>query len=283
VADEHLSPLPGSDAALAIGMMRAVVDVGLQDEEWCREHADGYEELLSQLAEHSVERCAELCGVAAGDIERIAREFVSVRPALLRLGVGAQRHMGAPAAYSTIASLPALTGAWRDRGGGCSYIPTATASAISSKPLEREDLRPGPVRTINMSQVGQALTEARASGQGTRLLELQPRRHRPRPGAGARGSAPRRSLCGGARAVHDRHRRPRRRRAAGDYPARAPRRAFSWGHHYVTWNEPAIEPVGEAKPNTEVFRLMAQRLGFDDPCFAETDQQLVDTLLEGFP
>ena len=95
----------------------------------------------------------------AETIARVGREFATTRPALLRLGVGAQRHLGAPAAYSTIASLPALTGAWRDRGGGCSYIPTATAAAVSSYPLEREDLRPRPVRTINMSQLGDALTD----------------------------------------------------------------------------------------------------------------------------
>src|SRR3954468_12197335 len=159
VADEHLRPLPGTDAALAIGMMRAIVDAGLQDEEWCRAHADGYDELLTQLGERSVEECADICGVPAEDIERVAREFATTRPALLRLGVGAQRHMGAPTAYSTIASLPALVGAWRERGGGCSYIPLATAAAISDYALRRDDLRPGPVRTINMSQLGEALTD----------------------------------------------------------------------------------------------------------------------------
>ena len=136
VADEHLRPLPGTDAALAIGMMRAIVDAGLQDEDWCRAHADGYDELLAELDRTSVEECAATCGVDAEAIARVGREFASTRPALLRLGVGAQRHAGAPAAYSTIASLPALTGAWKDRGGGCSYIPLATAGAISSHPLE---------------------------------------------------------------------------------------------------------------------------------------------------
>ena len=159
VADEHLRPLPGTDAALGIGMMRAIVDAGLADEDWCRAHADGYDELLAAVRAHPVERWAAICGVDAETIARVGREFASTRPSLLRLGVGAQRHLGAPAAYSTLASLPALTGAWRDRGGGCSYIPTATAAAVSEGPLQREDLRPGPVRTINMSQLGQALTD----------------------------------------------------------------------------------------------------------------------------
>ena len=284
VADEHLSPLPGTDAALAMGMMRAVVDAGLQDEEWCRDHADGYEELLAALEAQPVERCAELCGVPAEDIERIGREFATQRPSLLRLGVGAQRHMGAPAAYSTIASLPALTGAWRDRGGGCSYIPTATASAISSQPLEREDLRPGPVRTINMSQLGQALTDPQLDPPVKALVCWNSN-----PGSIAPDQD--RVLEGLRRddlfvVVLEQFMTDTAAHADVVLPATTQLEhldvLFSWGHHYVTWNEPAIEPLGEAKPNTEAFRLIAQRLGFDEPCFADTDRQLVDALLDGF-
>src|SRR5918996_732426 len=189
VADEHLRPLPGTDAALAIGMMRAIVDAGLHDEEWCRAHTEGYEEQLDTLARYPVEHWARLCGVPAADVARAGREFASNRPALLRLGVGAQRHMGAPAAYATIASLPALTGAWRDRGGGCSYIPLATAGAGRADAPGRED----------------------------------PRRHRPRPGPRAGGPSPRRPLHRRARAVHDRHGGARGRGPARDHPARAPR------------------------------------------------------------
>src|ERR671916_500266 len=94
VADEHISPLPGTDAALALGMMRAVVDAGLQDEEWCRRHTSGYDALIQRLDDYPVERCAELCGVDAGAIGRVARDFAQAQPALLRLGVGAQRHRG---------------------------------------------------------------------------------------------------------------------------------------------------------------------------------------------
>jgi anaerobic selenocysteine-containing dehydrogenase len=131
LADEHLRPLPGTDGALALGIMRAIIDAGLQDEDWCRAHTRGYDDLIRQL-DDPVERCAAACGVDAEVIARVGREFAQTQPALLRLGVGAQRHIGAPAAYSTIACLPALVGAWRHRGGGCSYIPTATAGAVSS-------------------------------------------------------------------------------------------------------------------------------------------------------
>jgi anaerobic selenocysteine-containing dehydrogenase len=284
VADEHLRPLPGTDAALAIGMMRAVVDAGLHDEEWCRAHADGYEEMLEALSRFPVEHWAGVCGVPAEDVARAGREVGSTRPALLRLGVGAQRHMGAPAAYAAIASLPALTGAWRDRGGGCSYIPLATAAAVSAYPLEREDLRPGPVRTINMSQLGAALTDPAMDPPVKALVCWSSN-----PAAIAPDQA--RVLKGlrGAdlfTVVLEQFMTDTAAHADVVLPSTTQLEhldlVFSWGHHYLTWNEPAIEPLGEAKPNTEAFRLIAARLGLDDPCFRETDAELLDALLAGF-
>jgi anaerobic selenocysteine-containing dehydrogenase len=284
VADEHLRPLPGTDGALAIGMMRAIVDAGLHDEEWCRAHADGYEEVLGALRRFPVEHWAELCGVPAADVERVGREFASTRPALLRLGVGAQRHMGAPAAYATIASLPALTGAWRERGGGCSYIPLATAGAVSSQPLEREDLRPGPVRTINMSRLGAALADRGLEPPVKALVCWNSN-----PAAIAPDQE--RVLEGLRRedlftVVLEQFMTDTAGYADVVLPATTQLEhldlVFSWGHHYLTWNEPAIEALGEAKPNTEAFRLIAARLGLDDPCFRETDLELLDAALAGF-
>ena len=284
VADEHLRPIPGTDAALAIGMMRAIVDAGLEDEAWCRAHAQGYDELVAALAERTVEDCAQICGVKAADIERVGRDFASTRPALVRLGVGAQRHMGAPAAYATVASLPALTGAWRDRGGGCSYIPLATAAAVSDHALQREDLRPGPVRTINMSQLGRALTDPELDPPIKAFVCWSSN-----PAAIAPDQE--RVLEGLRRhdlfvVVLEQFMTDTAASAEVVLPATTQLEhldvLFSWGHHYLTWNEPAIEPLGEAKPNTEAFRLIAARLGFDDPCFAETDRELVDALLSGF-
>jgi anaerobic selenocysteine-containing dehydrogenase len=284
LADEHLRPLPGTDAALAIGMMRAVVDARLHDEEWCRAHTDGYDELLDELGRTTVEECAATCGVDAEAIARVGREFASIRPALLRLGVGAQRHAGAPAAYATVASLPLLTGAWRDRGGGCSYIPTATAAAISARPLQRDDLRPGPVRTVNMSQLGQALTDPGMDPPVKALVCWNSN-----PAAVAPDQE--RVLEGLRRddlfvVVLEQFMTDTAQHADVILPATSQLEhldvLFSWGHHYVTWNEPAIEPLGESQPNTEIFRRLAARLGLDDHCFKDTDAELVDQLLAGF-
>jgi anaerobic selenocysteine-containing dehydrogenase len=284
VADEHLRPLPGTDAALGMGMMRAIVDAGLQDEDWCRAHTDGYDELLAALAGFEVERAAAISGVDAATIARVGREFASTRPALLRLGVGAQRHLGAPEAYSTLASLPAFTGAWRDRGGGCSYIPTATAAVVSADPLQGEELRPGPVRTINMSRVGAALTDPSLDPPVKAVVCWNSN-----PAAIAPDQE--RVLDGLRRddlftVVLEQFMTDTAAHADVVLPATTQLEhldvLFSWGHHYLTWNEPAIEPLGGAKPNTETFRLIAARLGLDDPLFSETDEQLVDRLLAGF-
>ena len=284
LADEHLRPLPGTDAALAIGMMRAIVDAGLHDDDFCRAHADGYDELLASLEETTVEECAEQCGVDAETIARVGRDFATTRPALVRLGVGAQRHAGAPAAYATVASIPVLTGAWRDRGGGCSYIPLATAAAISEQPLQREDLRRSEVRTINMSQLGRALTDP---GMDPPVKALVCWNSNP-----ASIAPDQERVLEGLRrddlftVVLEQFMTDTAQHADVVFPATTQLEhvdvLFSWGHHYVTWNEPAIEPRGEAKPNTETFRRLAERLGLDDPCFRESDAELVDALLEGF-
>jgi anaerobic selenocysteine-containing dehydrogenase len=278
-ADEHIRLLPGTDAALGLGLMRAIVDAGLEDEDWCRAHAEGYDELLAALADWPVERAAKVTGVDAGTIERIAGEFARTQPALLRLGVGAQRHMGAPAAYRTLASLPALTGAWRHRGGGCSYIPTATAAVVSSVPLLRVDLRPHDVRTINMSQVGDALTGAEPPVRALVVWNSNPAAIAPDQGKVLKGLR-RDDLF---TVVLEQFMTDTAAHADVVLPATTQLEhldvVFSWGHHYLTWNEPAIEPLGEAKPNTEIFRLLAERLGFDDACFRDSDEELVDQLL----
>ncbi len=277
VADEHLAPLPGTDGALALGMMRAVVDAGLQDEAWCREHADGYDELLASLEEWPVQRAADVCRVPAGDIERVGRAFAETQPALLRLGVGAQRQAAAETAYRTIASLPALVGAWRHDGGGCAYIPTATAAAVSSLPLQRADLRPGEVRRINMARLGEALTDPSLDPPvkafvcwSSNPAEIAP--DKTKVLAGLR----REDLF---TVVAEQFLTETARHADVVLPATTQLEqldvVFSWGHHYLTFNEPAIAPRGEAQPNTEIFRRVAQRLGLDDPCFADSDEDLL--------
>jgi anaerobic selenocysteine-containing dehydrogenase len=284
VADEHLRPIPGTDAALALGMMRAVLDEGLADEEWCRAHADGYDDLVERLHEHPVDHWAELCGVEAEQLVRVARDFARTQPALLRLGVGAQRHFGAPVAYRTIACLPALVGAWRHRGGGCSYIP-ATASAVDSSVLHGAELRSRESRRLNMSQLGAVLTDPSLAPPVRALVvwasnpaQVAPEQERVLAGL-------RRSDL--FTVVIEQFMTDSAMHADVVLPTTTQLEhldaVFSWGHHYYTLNEPAIAPRGETKPTTEIFRLLAARMGFDDPAFSQSDEQLLERLLETAP
>jgi anaerobic selenocysteine-containing dehydrogenase len=285
VADEHLRPLPGTDAALGLGMMRAVLDAGLVDEEWCRAHTDGFDELVARLGEHDVAHWAAICGVAAETIDRIGREFASTQPALLRLGVGAQRHLGAPIAYRTLACLPALVGAWRHRGGGCSYIPTATATAVPSAVLDGAELRTTESRQINMSQLGEALTDPNLDPPVKAMIVWSSNPAQIAPDQ-------EKVLAGLTRddlhlVVIEQFMTDTARHADVILPTTTELEhldgVFSWGHHYFTLNQPAIEPLGEAKPTTEAFRLLAERMGLDDPAFRETDDELLRRLLHGDP
>jgi len=281
VADEHVRPLPGTDGALALGMLRSLVDQGLADEEWCRAHTNGYDELLARLEEYPVARCAALCDVPEETIQRLAREFATTQPALLRLGVGGQHHAGAPIAYRTLACLPALAGSWRHRGGGFSFIPTATAEAIDASRLRGEE--PAGVRQINMAKLGAALTDPGLDPPVAALVvwNANPAQIAPDQTAVLRGLA-REDLF---TVVLEQFPTDTVRYADVVLPATSQLEHldlhWSWGHHYVTINEPAIVPLGEAKPNTEIFRLLARRMGLDDPAFAMGDEEMLEALFAG--
>ncbi len=285
VADQHVRPLPGSDAALALGMMRAMLDAGLADEAWCRAHATGWEALVERLGEHPVEHWAELCGVPAEEVAELGRSFARDQPSLLRLGIGAQRHMGAPIAYRTIACLPALAGSWRHEGGGLSYVPLATLDAVDSSRLHGHELRSAPARMINMSAIGRALTDPELAPPVAALVVWNTN-----PAQVAPEQA--RVLAGLARedlftVVLEQFMTDTARHADVVLPATTQLEhldaLFSWGHHYVTMNEPAIAPRGEALPNNEIFRRLAARMGIDHPALRESDEEMLASLFAGRP
>ncbi len=279
VADQHVRPAPGSDGALALGLMRAMLDAGLADAGWCQAHAVGYDDLVARLMERDVAWSAGLCGVAEDEIRALAVALARDQPSLIRLGVGAQRHLGAPIAYRTIACVPALAGSWRHPGGGFSYIPVATADAIDSGVLARPHLLKGSPRTLNMSRLGEALTGADPPVGALVVWSANP---------AAIAPDQTRVLAGLGRddlftIVHEQFMTDTARYADVLLPATTQLEHldlhWSWGHHYVTLNRPAIAPVGEAKTTTETFRLLAGAMGVDDPAFAESDEAMLDEVL----
>jgi anaerobic selenocysteine-containing dehydrogenase len=257
----------------------------LADDEWCRAHGEGYDQLLERLAERTVAEWIEPCDLDVADVLDVALGFARTQPALVRLGVGAQRHSGAPIAYRTVACLPALVGAWRHTGGGCSYVPTATAAAASTAEKLGEELLDGPVRTINMSQLGQALTDPDVDPPVCALVvwNSNPAQIAPSQEQVLAGLRREDLFC----VVLEQFMTDTAAHADVVLPATTQLEhsdaVFSWGHHYMTWNEAAVAPRGEAKPNSETFRLIAARMGIDHPLLRESDEEVLGAIFDAAP
>jgi anaerobic selenocysteine-containing dehydrogenase len=273
--DEHVAPLPGTDAALALGLMHVIFAEGLEDKDYLARHTVGAEELRRHVREYPPARVAEICGLEAETIVRLAREYATTRPAVIRLNYGLQRHAGGGMAVRSILCLPAVAGAWRDAAGGA-LLSTSGAFSLNYDALQRPDLIPRPrPRSLNMSQLGDALTKV--DSPPVRALYV----YNSNPAAVAPDQ---RKVIEGLRrddlftVVHEQFMTDTCDFADIVLPATTQLEHFdlhkAYGHFYLTVNEPAIAPLHEAKPNTEVFRLLAARLNFTEDCFKDTDEEI---------
>lgn len=282
--DLHLQIRPGTDAALALGMMRRIIDLDLHDRDFLTERTVGWEELEGHLGKWSLEKTAAVTGLEAGDIDRLAQEYALIRPSFIRLNYGMQRHAGGGMAVRAISLLPALTGAWRDVGGGAT-LSTSGAFGFNSAALERPDwITPG-TRTINMIRLGEALTEPDAGIGGPPVRSLIV--YNSNPGAVApdlvrvREGLRREDLF---TVVLEHFQTDTADYADWILPATTQLEHWdvhgSYGHFYVTLNRPAIAPLGESASNAEIFRRLAARMGLDDPAFADSDTELIRQALD---
>lgn len=274
-SDRHLALFPGTDAALALGLMQVVFREGLEDRDYLERYSLGSEQLRARASEWTPERTAATTGLTAAEVESFAIEYAKTRPTAIRLNYGLNRHAGGGMAVRTIACLPAVTGAWRDVGGGL-LLSTSGFFPVNSAYLERPDLiRPG-TRTVNMSQIGRVLNDEtlRPRVMALCVYNSNPLAVAPEQASVRRGFA-REDLF---TVVHDLFRTDTVDHADIVLPATTTLEQLdihkAYGHLYLSLNRPAIEPLGEAKPNTEVFRLLAARLGLTDPCFRESDQEM---------
>jgi anaerobic selenocysteine-containing dehydrogenase len=274
-ADRHLALLPGTDAALALGVMHVIFRDGLEDREYIEWYTSGVDALCETARGWTPERTAEATGLTAAEVETFAREYATTRPSAIRLNYGLNRHAGAGAAVRTIASLPALVGAWRDPGGGA-LLSSSGTYPVDSAALERPDLVPPGTRTINMSQIGRVLTDETVQPpvKAVFVYNSNPVAVAPEQEMVRRGFA-REDLF---TVVHDLFPTDTVDFADVVLPATTVLEHFdihkSYGHLYLSLNRPAIEPLGESKPNTEVFRLLAARMGLDHPALREDDETI---------
>ena len=283
--DRHLQIRPGTDAALALGMMQVMFEESLADRGYLAQHAIGAAELEQRAREYPPERVAEICELPPGDVRWLARQYAQHKPAFIRVNYGLQRHYGGGMAVRAIAALAAVAGQWRWPGGGV-QLSTSAAHKFDKKALERPDLIPPGTRTINMVRLAEALTAPDAGVGGPPVEALVV--YNSNPGAVAPDRA--RVRKGLARedlfTVGLEHFLTDTARWA-DIVLPATTQLEHWdvhlayGHYYVTLNQPSIAPVGEALPNTEIFRRLAARMGLSDAYLQDDDETMIRQALAG--
>ncbi len=271
---EHVALLPGTDSALALGLMHVLVRDDVLDHDYIERHTLGFPELALRVAQYDPARVAALCGIAAAQVESLAHDLGHIGPALIRMNYGMQRARGGGMAARNIACLPALIGAWRHRAGGV-MLSTSDNFQIDHAALERPDLLAGRrPRTINMSTIGRDLNNADPPIRAIVVYNSNPVAVAPQSGEVARGFA-REDLF---TVVLEHFQTDTADYADYVLPATTQLEHLDvvkpYGHYYMVANNPAIAPVGQSKPNTEIFRLLAQRMGFQEPCFADSDESI---------
>jgi anaerobic selenocysteine-containing dehydrogenase len=278
---DHLALRPGTDGALALGLMHELIVHDWLDHEYLARHVNGWELLRERALQWPPARTAQVCGLSEQQVRELAQAYGTTRPAAIRLNYGMQRVHGGGNAVRLVALLPCLTGAWRDRGGGMLLSSSGWfASAVDAAALERPDLMPSPrPRIVNMSTIGQDLLRETSPGFGPRIEAVVV--YNSNPVAVAPQSA---SVAAGfARedlytVVLEHFMTDTADLADLVLPATTQLEHLdvhrSYGHTWALVNHPAIAPLGEALPNTEIFRRLARRMGFDEPCFADSDEQI---------
>ncbi|HSW06104.1 molybdopterin-containing oxidoreductase family protein [Aquabacterium sp.] len=284
---QHIALLPGTDGALALAMMHQLITHNWLDQDYIARHVDGFEALREKALSWPPERAAAVCGVPAEVIAELARDYAMTKPVAIRLNYGMQRVHGGGNAVRLIALLPCLTGAWKQRGGGMLLSASGWFKAFRNPALDRPDLLAGRrPRTINMSTIGDDLLRDASSAFGPKIEALIV--YNSNPVAVAPES--RKVVQGFARddlftVVLEHFRTDTADHADYVLPATTQLEHLdvhiAYGHTYALMNQPAIAPLGQAKPNTQIFRELAQRMGFDDPCFADSDEQLAEQAFVG--
>ncbi len=275
-ADWHVAIRPATDAALALGLMNVIIEEGLVDDDYVARHTVGYEKLCTRAAEFSPSRVERITGVAAADVQRLAREFATTQPSVLRLGVAIERQPSGGNAVRALSCLPALVGSWRHVGGGILQNPV-WAFPIEWERLMRPDwIRPG-TRVLNQWRLGPALTGELGLDPPIQSLFV----YNSNPAIVSPGQS--KILAGLARedlftVVSEQFLTDTARHADLVLPATTQLEQldvmFSWGHLYLSLNVPAIAPLGEAVPNTELFRRLAATFGFEDDHWKRSDEQM---------
>ena len=283
---QHIALLPGTDGALALGLMHELIVNDWLDHDYIARHTDGWPKLHERALQWPPERAAEVCGITADEVRQLARDYATTKPAAIRLNYGMQRVRGGGNASRLIAILPCLIGAWRHPAGGL-LLSASGWFPRNSAHLQHPELMPAKrPRIINMSTIGNALLEESSPSFGPKVEAIVV--YNSNPVAVAPESP--KVVKGFARddlftVVLEHFMTDTADYADYVLPATTQLEHLdvhtSYGHTYALINEPAIAPLGEAKPNTQVFRELAARMGFTEACFSESDESIARHALNG--
>src|SRR5579862_2564843 len=283
-ADWYLPINPGTDAALALGMMHVIINENLYDADYVARATVGFEELRKKVQEYAPEKVSHWTGISASDIVRLAREYATTRPAVIRLNYGIQRSEGGGSATRAVTMLPCITGSWKEVGGGL-QLSTSGAYPLRKDLLERTDLMSAsplgrPARTINMVELAKALnTVDNPPVKALFVYNSNPAAVAPNHNEVVRGLL-RPDLF---TAVHEQFFTDTTDYADIVLPATTffeqKDLQTAYGHYYIQMSNQAIEPLGECRSNVEVFRGLAKAMGFEEGCFDESVDQMIDTAL----
>ena len=281
-ADWHIQLQPATDAALALGLMHVIVRDGLHDADYIARYTLGFEPLCTRLAEYPPARVAAITGIAVADIEKLAHAYATTRPAAIRLLVGMERYSNGSLGFRALSCLPALTGAWREVGGGiCHFTVNLFFDALDYSAVLAPAALPPPARTVHLAQLGRALTDPTMAPPITWMMvyNLNPLVTLPNQNLIRAGLA-RQDLF---TVVHEHFITDTARYADIVLPATTQFEHWelmpSWGQTYLALNPPAIAPRGEAIANTELFRRLSAHLGFTDLWLHTSDEQRLRQLL----
>jgi anaerobic selenocysteine-containing dehydrogenase len=279
---QHIALLPGTDSALALGLMHVLIKEDLLDHDYIEQYTLGFAELKQRAAEWTPERTAQTCGITVEEVVDLARLYGSMakagEPVAIRTNYGVQRVHGGGMAVRNIACLPALVGAWRHAAGGVQLSSSGSFPTNKAK-LQRTDLLKKIPRTINMTTIGDDLLRPASAAFGPAVEAVIVYNSNPLAVAPDSDKVMRGFLREDLFTVV----LEQFQTDTADYadivlPATTQLEHIdahtSYGHLYMMANNAAIAPLGEAKPNTEIFRLLAAKMGFDDDCFKDSDDQL---------
>lgn len=284
-ADWYLPINPGTDVALALGMMHVIIGEKLYDADYVARYTLGFDHLTERVREYTPERVAEWTGISADDIRKLAREYASMRPAAIRVNYGVQRSENGGMAVRAIAMLPCITGSWKQAGGGLQLSTSGSFLGLDRAAIERPDLMlKSPLgrnaRVVNMSELGKALTRLDDPPvKAIFVYNSNPAVVAPNNNDVIRGFM-RRDLF---TVVHEQFFTDTVAYADILLPATTffehKELQTGYGHYYLQISDQAIAPPGECKSNTDLFRELALRMGFSEDCFHQSVDQMIDIAL----